>query len=131
MWSVWVIHTNYQASPQPEPDFFSRGWVNLQKFFFGFFSVFLWRSRSPMHPLPRATGRAPVLWFRFCTNSNHSAGAPRNFSKEKKRMLQAWTSSFEPVQPAQTSNKTQYTNAPQPLINKGIKKKRFKMLKFC
>ena len=107
MWSVWVIHTNYQASPKKKTDFFSRGWVNLQNFFFRIF----WRFSVAL-PLPHAPA-PPRNWSRSRSSVSvlHELEPLRRSSSQlfqrKKRMFQTWTSSFKPVQPAQTSNKTQ------------------------
>ena len=86
MWSVWVIHTNYQASPKKKTDFFSRGWVNLQKFFFGFFGVFLWRSRSPMHRSPAQLVALPFFGFGSARTRTSAPDLCATFPKKKKNV---------------------------------------------
>ena len=119
------------SQPPTRTRFFFKGVGQPSKIFFRIFwrfSVALPLLHAPAPPRNWSRSRSMVSVLHELEPLRRSSS---QLFQRKKRMFQTWTSSFEPVQPAQTSNKTQYSNAPQPLINKGIKKKRFKTLKFC
>jgi len=122
MWSVWVVYTNYQASPKKKTDFFSRGGFKPQNFFSDFLAFFCGATSPPCTRSPAQLVALPFYGFGSVRTRTPAQELCATFPKRKK-MFQSWTSCFKPVQPAQTSNKTQYTNTPQTLINKGIKKK--------
>jgi len=84
MWSVWVIHTNYQASPKKKTDFFSRGGVKPQNFFSDFLAFFCGATAPPCTRSPAQLVALPFCGFGSVRTRTSAPELCATFPKRKK-----------------------------------------------